>query len=70
MKAKWHFIVTLIHISYINNEVECLSHVSHSSAGKEFACNAGDPGLIPELGRSPGEVIDYPLQYLRASLVS
>ena len=24
-------------------------------AGKESACNAGDLGLIPELGRSPGE---------------
>ena len=26
-----------------------------SSAGKESACNAGDPGLIPGLGRSSGE---------------
>ena len=26
-----------------------------SSAGKESACNAGDPGLIPGLGRSAGE---------------
>ena len=25
-----------------------------SSVDKEFACNAGDPSLIPELGRSPG----------------
>ena len=25
------------------------------SDGKEFACNAGDPGLIPGLGRFPGE---------------
>ena len=25
------------------------------SEGKESACNAGDPGLIPEWGRSPGE---------------
>ena len=30
---------------------------------KESACNAGDPGLIPGLGRSPGEGKDYPLQY-------
>ena len=28
-----------------------------SSVGKEFACNAGDPGLIPGLGRSAGEAI-------------
>ena len=33
------------------------------SAGKEFTCNAGDPGLIPGLGRSPGEGNGYPLQY-------
>ena len=33
-----------------------------SSAGKESACNAGDPGLIPGLGRSVGEGIGYPLQ--------
>ena len=33
------------------------------SAGKESACNAGDLGLIPGLGRSPGEGKDYSLQY-------
>ena len=27
----------------------------HSLVGKESDCNAGDPGLIPESGRSPGE---------------
>ena len=31
--------------------------------GKEYAWNVGDLGLIPELGRSPGEGKDYPLQY-------
>ena len=41
-----------------------------SSAGKESACNAGDPGLIPGSGRSPGEGIGYPLQYSWASLVA
>ena len=41
-----------------------------SSAGKESTCNAGDPGLIPGLGRSPGEGIGYPLQYSWASLVA
>ena len=34
-----------------------------SSVGKESACNAGDPGLIPGSGRSPGEGRRYPLQY-------
>ena len=33
------------------------------SAGKESACNARDLGLIPELGRSPGEGNGYSLQY-------
>ena len=33
------------------------------SAGKESACNAGDPGSIPGLGRSPGEGKGHPLQY-------
>ena len=32
-------------------------------AGKESACNAGDMGSIPGLGRSPGEGKGYPLQY-------
>ena len=34
-----------------------------SPDGKESACNAGDPGLIPELGRPPGEGNGYLLQY-------
>ena len=33
------------------------------SAGKESASNAGDLGLIPGLGRSPGEGNGYTLQY-------
>ena len=33
------------------------------SAGKEPAHNAGSPGSIPGLGRSPGEGKGYPLQY-------
>ena len=32
------------------------------SEGKESACNAGDPGLIPWSGRSPGEGNSHPLQ--------
>ena len=40
------------------------------SDGKESACNAGDLGSIPGLGRSPGEGIGYPLQYSWASLVT
>ena len=33
------------------------------SDSKESDCNEEDPGLIPELGRSPGEGHGYPLQY-------
>ena len=36
-----------------------------SSAGEESICNAGDPGSIPGLGRSPGKGKGYPLQYSR-----
>ena len=42
----------------------------NSSVGKESTCNAGDPSLIPGLGRSTGEGIGYPLQYSWASLVA
>jgi len=33
------------------------------SAGKKSACNAGDQGLTPGQGRSPGKGQGYPLQY-------
>ena len=44
---------------------------SDSSADKESTCNAGDMGLIPGLGRSPGEGKGCPLQYsgLESSMV-
>ena len=35
----------------------------HGSAGKESACNAGDLGSTPGLGRSPEDGNSYPLQY-------
>ena len=44
----------------------CFTYIyscSCGSAGKESTCSVGDLGLIPCLGRSPGEVKDYPLQY-------
>ena len=41
-----------------------------SSVGKESTCIAGDPSLIPGLGRSPREGIGYPLQCSWASLVA
>ena len=41
----------------------CVSGFPGDLTGKESACNAGDLGSIPGLGRSPGEGKGYPLQY-------
>ena len=40
-----------------------IDSILHSSVSKESACDAGDLGLIPGLGRSPGEGNGNPLQY-------
>ena len=40
-----------------------LEKIPSGSGGKESTCNMGDPGLIPGVGRSPGEWNGYPLQY-------
>ena len=49
----------------VNNEslICILRFFPDSSVGKESACNAGDPSLIPGWGRSAGEGNSYPLQY-------
>ena len=39
-----------------------LGYFHDTSVGKESACNAGDPGSIPGLGRSSGEGVGYPHQ--------
>ena len=41
----------------------CFQGFPGGSNGEESACNAGDPGSIPGLERSPGEGNDYPLEY-------
>ena len=55
-----------------NLQIQCNPHeitnslfqnFSGSSVGKESACNVGDLGSIPGLGRSPEEEKGYPLQY-------
>ena len=60
--------------SYFRRVLECSRMFQNaftgSSAGKESACNVGDPGSIPGSGRSPGEEIGYSLQYSRAPLVA
>ena len=42
---------------------KCLWGFPCGSAGKESTCHVGDLGLIPGLGRSPGEGKGYPFQY-------
>ena len=46
-----------------HQELTVTTSFPDGSAGKESACNAGDPGLIPGLGGSSGEENSYPLQY-------
>ena len=49
------------------NSIYCVPHIIWGfpcgSAGRESACNAGDLGSIPGLGRFPGEGKGYPLLY-------
>ena len=60
---------TLLHNNKRNSNKEqmwefgTLSDCPYGSAGKEFACNVGDLGLTPGLGRTPGEGKGYRLQY-------
>ena len=49
--------------SFIEDIILLYMYVPCGSAGKESTCNVGDLGLIPGLGRSPGEGKGYPLQY-------
>ena len=63
-------------MSYYNKNVHnkvCLIYEEGfpgSSAGKESACNAEDPGSISGSGRSARDGIGYPFQYYWASLVA
>ena len=64
ISLKWIQMKTWVYILYFHRVV-CFHD---NSVGKESTCNAGDPGSIPQLGRSAGEGIGYPLQYSWASL--
>ena len=48
---------------HLTNNYNKLGGFPGGSDGKESACNAEDPGLIPGLGRSPGEGNGNPLHY-------
>ena len=55
------------HLSLVSSLVRCIMLVNKGfpcgSAGKESACNVGDPGSIPGLGRFPGEGKGHSHQY-------
>ena len=55
--AHWHYICVIF-----DGPIE-MPISPGGSGGKESACNEGDLGLIPELGRSLGEGNGNPLQY-------
>ena len=50
------------HNKYIKSS-HVLEGFPGGSGSKEFACNTGDPGSIPELGRCPEEGNSYSLPY-------
>ena len=54
---KYNFLMNL------NEDIYCTMGFSGGSDSKESTCNAGDLGLIPVLGRSPGEGNGYPFHY-------
>ena len=69
--ATWSVIALYLFfflIIYFLIKKKIIAHISSwgfpgGSVGKESACNTGDVGLNPGLGRSPGEGNSYPLQY-------
>ena len=66
----WKFTVHILQKPGLENFEHYFTSLPGSSAGKESACNVGDPGSTPGLGRSTGEGIGNPLQYSWASLVA
>ena len=69
-----HYLLVLATIKCFNYMISFNSHSNSvtgilkfippgGSDGKASACNAGDPGLIPGSGRSPGDGNGNPLQY-------
>ena len=50
-------------MKHFKSELQCDWGFPRSTDGRESACTAGDLGLIPGLGRFPGEGNSYPLQY-------
>ena len=62
----WSLVIEKSHLWNFQKETKVLNLLSilHASLIAQLvSCNAGDPGSIPELGRSPGEGIGSPLPY-------
>ena len=59
VKIIFMMLILLIH----GQSIPCHLFCPHSSGGKESMCNAGDLGLIPHMGRPPGEGNGNPFQY-------
>ena len=49
----------------VNLKTQQCNGLAGSPADQESTCNAGDPGLIPGSGSSPGEGMGYTLQNIR-----
>ena len=77
MCSSYHFLsplvtislfFVLVHFYFVDKficssfKIACIRGFPESSVVKESTCNAGDPSLIPESGRSPGEGNGCPLQ--------
>ena len=56
------FNIDILNYIYLYNQMYIMGFPD-SSVDKESTCNTGDPGLIPGLGRSPGEEKGYPPQF-------
>ena len=62
-QKQWETFLKIKHpFSFCQNLSRCMGFPGGSDR-KESVCKAGDWGLIPRLGRSPGEGNSYPLQY-------
>ena len=61
--CSFFFLISIHKYSLSTTPLAIKLDFSGGSDGKESACNAGNPSLIPGLGRSPGEGNGYPLQY-------
>ena len=63
LKKKYIYATFSIYFKMLIDHLVLNGGLPGGSNGKEPACNTGDLGLIPQLGRFPGEGYDNPLQY-------